>query len=63
MELMDQSDRIKRLETWRPWFAALPTTLMDGKVVWLEWIERRLEGGTARFDLDGLIAIWEYRRP
>jgi hypothetical protein len=62
MQLMDLNARYDRLQTWHRKFALMPTTLMNGKVVWLEWIERRLQGGKARFDDDGLIPIWEYRR-
>ncbi len=56
-------DRYARLAAWHSWFAFLPVTLVDGDTVWLERIERRLEGGEQKWDDDGLIRCWEYRKP
>ena len=63
MKLYNVADRISRLTQWRSRFAFRPTMLNDGTVVWLERVERRLEGGKAHFDGDGLIRMYEYRRP
>ena len=51
----------ERLASWHRYFALLPVTMNDGNTVWLQRVERRLEGGKARFDRDGLIRVWEYR--
>ena len=63
MKLYNVADRARRLENWHKWFAWHPEAMADGQVVWLEILERRLEGGKARFDDDGLIRVFEYRKP
>jgi hypothetical protein len=39
---------------WQPTFAWLPHILIDGRIAWLETIERRKMQGSIRFR-------WEYR--
>ena len=53
---------VHHIENWHPHFAWLPVVCVDGQRRWLETVDRRIEGGKARFDFDGLIRVWEYRR-
>ena len=63
MKLYNAADRLHHWENWHRCFAWRPKTLEDGQVVWLETLERRLKGGVAHFDFDGLIPTFEYRKP
>lgn len=57
-----KAERIRKLENWHRRFAWLPVVTQDGDTVWLCFVERRLKGGEAHYDFDGLIPSWEYRR-
>jgi len=60
MELRTRS--YSSLENWHRKFAWFPVYCIDGKLVWLEFVERRCEDGEAKFDSDGFIPAYEYRR-
>lgn len=62
MWLHNVEDRHARLEQWHRKFAWMPVMLENGDVVWGQFVERRLEGGAAKYDEDGLIPLFEYRR-
>lgn len=53
----------EHLGRWHLWFAWHPVTLIDGTRVWWEFVERRLEDGEAVYDDNGLITLFEYRKP
>ena len=60
--VMEREAFLADLGQWTLWFAWRPVTLDNGDVVWMDNVERRLSGGTVRWDEDGIIWDWEYRR-
>lgn len=58
---LSTKEYVARLEQWHPYFAWHFVELANGETRWLQTVERRLEGGKAKIDSDGLILIWEYR--
>jgi len=52
-----------RIEEWHKWFAWIPVRLLDGRVAWIQNIERKSMLKIIAFGSDNRYqyAIWEYR--
>lgn len=61
MKLRNDLDIHNALRQWHWKFAWAPTRLINGDVVWLQWVQRRYKDGYVHTDFDGVIRTWEYR--